>query len=97
MSERDNDTGQFTPAEPLTGQAGLEADLGFKPMPEDEAPPEPESDIRAEVEKLQASRVPEDDPIVPLEYKRISDGSPVPPLTTTRRSSRKQGGQMTPI
>ena len=34
MSERDDTSGQFTPAEPLTGQAGVEAAAGFKPMPE---------------------------------------------------------------
>jgi hypothetical protein len=69
MSERDSESGQFTPAEPLTGQAGIEADMGFVPMadtPQDH--PEAPSDIMEEVKKLQASRVPEDDPVVEVQY-----------------------------
>jgi hypothetical protein len=78
MSEDRAENGQFTAAEPLTGQAGIEADLGYTRMPEDEAPPEAKSDIRAEVEKLQASRVPADDPVVPIEYARIATGEKIP-------------------
>ena len=40
---RDEASGQFTPAEPLTGQAGVEAAAGFKPMPGEAAVSEDES------------------------------------------------------
>ena len=46
MSERDNDTGQFTPAEPLDGPSwAFEADVGYTPMdePQDD---HPEAEIR---------------------------------------------------
>jgi hypothetical protein len=80
MSEnRDSDTGQYTSPEPLTGQAGVEADQGYKPMVDwrPEEPSEPESSIKEEALKLAASRVPED-PVVPLKYQRINDGSDMP-------------------
>jgi hypothetical protein len=73
-----NDAGQFASAEPLTGQAGIEADHGYVPM--DDAPqdhPEAESDLRTEAARLAESRVP-DDPIIDLGYRQTSDGEPTP-------------------
>jgi hypothetical protein len=59
MSER-NDDGTYapaTPAEPLTGQLGVEADHGFKPMPDPKRDDEPEeSTIEAEAFRLALSR-----------------------------------------
>jgi hypothetical protein len=73
-----NESGQFASSEPLLGREGIEADLGYKPMPEPEDRPEPESDIKAEVERLQASRAPADDPVVPIEYQRLDTGEKAP-------------------
>jgi hypothetical protein len=56
MSEDRNEAGQFT--EPLTGQAGVEAAQGYVPMPSDEPPEQPASDIDTEVARLRASRPP---------------------------------------
>jgi hypothetical protein len=56
MSER-NDAGQFTSAEPLTGQLGVEADAGFRPMPEATAKPESEvSTLETEAAHLAIDR-----------------------------------------
>jgi hypothetical protein len=74
-----NDDGTFAPAEPLLGQEGIEADLGYVPMPEPEQDhPEPESDLRTEVERLQASRAPEADPVVEIQYQRLDNGEKMP-------------------
>src|SRR5437868_10686363 len=86
---RDAD-GTFSPNEPLTGIHSVEEANGFSRMSEPETPPEPESDIRAEVERLQDSRLPENNPVVPLEYKRTSTGEPSPTNETVSldRASR---------
>ena len=78
MSEnRDSETGQFASSDLPLGGDTLAADLGYRKMPEPEERPEPESDIRAEAQRLAASRVPED-PIVPLEYQRNATGEKSP-------------------
>jgi hypothetical protein len=75
---RDSD-GQFTPAEPLLGQAGIEADLGYTQMPEPENRPEPESDIMAEVQRLQQSREQSDNTeIIEVRYQNNATGEPLP-------------------
>jgi hypothetical protein len=71
MSEDRNEAGQFT--EPLTGQAGVEAAQGYVPMPSDEPPEQPASDIDTEVARLRASRPPEE-PIEKLEYLQLDTG-----------------------
>jgi hypothetical protein len=78
--ENRNDNGTFAPAEPLTGQAGVEADQGFRQMPETAPKDEPRaSDIETEAANLAISRVfseepkPEDEQ---LGYFK-PDGSPV--------------------
>jgi hypothetical protein len=75
-----DDTGQFTSGEVLTGREGIEADLGYKPMPEPEDRPEQESSIREEAERLAASRVP--DPVVDLTYFKTDTGEPTDPTET---------------
>src|SRR5205807_5004038 len=69
-----NDDGTYAPSEPLTGIHSVEEAQGFTRMSEPEIPAEPESDIRAEVERLQDSRLPENNPVVDLEYKSNSTG-----------------------
>jgi hypothetical protein len=57
MSDR-NEAGQFTSAEPLTGQLGVEADSGYTRMPETTPAPEPESsDLETETANLSIDRV----------------------------------------
>jgi hypothetical protein len=58
MSENRNDNGTFAPAEPLTGQLGVEADQGFRQMPETTPKHEPESsDLETEAANLSIDRV----------------------------------------
>lgn len=53
MAEHDSDTGQFTSAEPLFGQAGIEQDAGYAPMPEREREETPdELSVREAAEEL---------------------------------------------
>src|SRR6476659_5994736 len=71
MSEDKNE------AEPLIGQAGVEAAQGYVPMPAVETPPDPELDIHTAVEELRASRRAED-PIDKPEYQRLDTGEKAP-------------------
>jgi len=60
MSDRDESTGQFSSAEPLYGQAGLEHDAGFVPFQDGAADEEPEELTAQEAgEKWAQSSTPE--------------------------------------
>lgn len=58
--QRDEATGQFAPAEPLTGQAGLEHDAGWVPLKKQEA--DTELDEAQAAEELAARREEEGEP-----------------------------------
>lgn len=81
MSETRNEAGQFTSSEPLTGQLGVEADMGYTPMDGPQDHPESESDLRTEAAKLAESRV-QADPLIDLGYRQTADGEPTPPNKT---------------
>jgi hypothetical protein len=75
MSENRNDDGTFAPSELPVGGPGVEFDQGYRPMgdviPEERE--EPVSDIKAEAERLAASRVPED-PVIEIQYQDPASG-----------------------
>ena len=73
MSEDRNE--QF--AEPLVGREGVEAEFGYKRMPEDKPSAQAEIDIKTAVEELRASR-PAEEPIEAIEYKRLENGEKAP-------------------
>jgi hypothetical protein len=81
VSENRNEQGQFVSPEPATGLQSVEEAQGFREMPTPEEPQQPDSDILAEVERLQASRAQPDDPIVELRYQDASGEKLDPHLT----------------
>jgi hypothetical protein len=86
-----NDDGTFTSAEPLVGQAGVEADYGagieglpsYKPMEERPEEEPGELTIREAADLLAASRVPED-PVREVGYQDLTSGERVDPTETVK-------------
>jgi hypothetical protein len=71
MSENRNADGTFAPAEPLVGQAGVEADLGYKSMATPAEPPIRESTIEEEAANLKAARLTEvPNEVVEVAYRK---------------------------
>jgi hypothetical protein len=80
MSESRNEQGQFTTAEPTTGQAAVEETQGYRPMPAPEKPEIKEQSLEEAVANQQASRAEElPQETVEIAYRRpdgeISDPS----------------------
>jgi hypothetical protein len=72
MSDERNDAGQFTSGEQLTGEAGLEHDAGYKPMPSAEKEEQPEyATAREAFDSLPEEAQPEPTPIV---YHNLETG-----------------------
>jgi hypothetical protein len=83
MSENRNSDGTFAPSELPVGGPGVEFDQGYRPMgdviPEERE--EPVSDIKAEAERLAASRVPQD-PVIEIQYQNPETGEKLDPNLT---------------
>ena len=68
MSDERNDAGQFTSGEVLTGEAGLEHDAGYKPMPAAETEDQPEyATAREAADALAEQEQPATDVVVYLD------------------------------
>jgi hypothetical protein len=82
MTER-NDDGTYAPSEPLLGQAGIERDFGFTPMPEPFKPDIEPISIEGAVARQQAAReveVPQE--VIEVGYQNPETGEKVPVTET---------------
>jgi hypothetical protein len=82
--------GTFASADLPLGGETLAADLGYKPMAT-EAPEQVESDIMQEVQRLQQSRAPQDDPnaVVEIRYQNNETGEKLPENLTVSEQRAK--------
>jgi hypothetical protein len=81
MDENRNSDGTFAASEPLTGQAGVEADQNYRPMPEPEKPEIETQTVEEAAANLKASRqveLPQD--VIEVGYQK--DGERVDPNET---------------